>query len=193
MMAAMPPPVPTAVPEFFVAGDTLTWKISLPDYPANAGWTLKYRLINAAGRIDITAAASGADHLITVATATSAAYVPGKYTWQAYVEKSTERYTVGSGAIEIKPNLAAQTAGYDTRSPARKALDAIDAALATYGNKAWTQSYQIAGRGMTFRSNEEFVRFRSKLIVEVRGEEAAERMAAGLSPRRKIRVRFGRV
>lgn len=191
MMPAMPHPIPTAVPDFFVSGDTVKWQIILSDYPASDGWTLKYRLINASVRIDITAAASGADHLVTLAATTSAAYAAGKYTWQAYVEKAAERYTVGSGTIEIKPNLAAQTSGYDTRSSAKKALDAINVALEAYGQKAWVQEYEIAGRRMKFKSSEEFLAFRSKLMIEARGEESAARIAAGLSPRNKIRVRFG--
>lgn len=185
----MPHSIPSAVPDSFVAGDTVKWQISLDDYPASDSWVLKYRLINASAKIDITAA--GADHLVTLTAATSAGYAAGKYTWQAYVEKAAERYTVGSGAIEIKPNLAAQTTGYDTRSSAKKALDAMNTALELYGQKAWVESYEVAGRTMKFKSSEEFIAFRSRLQIEVRGEEAAARIAAGLSPRNKIHVRFG--
>lgn len=190
-MQVMPHPILTAAPDYFFAGDTVKWQISLQDYPASSGWVLKYRLINASGKIDVTAAASGSDHLITITAAASAAYAAGKYTWQAFVEKSGERYTVGSGAIEIKRNLAAESAGYDTRTSAKKALDAINTALEIYGQKAWVESYEVAGRSMNFKSSEEFLAFRSKLIIEVRAEEAAARVAAGLSPRNKIRVRFG--
>lgn len=184
-------PILTLVPDSFVSGDTVLWRISLADYPASDGWVLKYRLINANSRIDINAAASGAAHLVTITASASAGYTAGKYAWQAYVEKSAERYTVGSGAIEIKPNLAAQTSGYDTRGSAKKALDAINAALELYGQKAWVESYEIAGRSMRFKSSDEFLAFRSRLMIEVRGEESAARIAAGLSPRNKIRVRFG--
>jgi hypothetical protein len=36
------PPRRTTLPQ---AGDTLDFTTSVPDYPASAGWTLKYRLV----------------------------------------------------------------------------------------------------------------------------------------------------
>ena len=65
--------IPTTEPETITAGDSLTWKRTLADYPAGT-WTLKYRLINADGKIDLTATASGTDHLVSVAPDTSAVY-----------------------------------------------------------------------------------------------------------------------
>lgn len=182
--------VPTAVPDTVTAGDTISWKITLADYPADDSWVLKYRLINAAGKFDITATADGADHLVSVAAATSAGYTAGTYSYQAYVEKGTDRYTVDTGSIVVKPNLAAQSAGYDNRSIARKTLDAIETALVAHGSKAWTQEYSIAGRTMKFRSVGEFMAFRSKMQQEVRAEEAAERIARGESAGNKLFVRF---
>ena len=70
----------TLEPSRVTAGDTITWLRSLADYPASAGWVLSYTLINSAAKISITATASGADHLVTVAAATSAAYTPATYT-----------------------------------------------------------------------------------------------------------------
>ena len=182
--------VPTSEPSSVVAGDTVAWTKSLADYSAADGWVLNYRLINAAGKIDIVATASGADHAVSVAAATSAAWAPGDYVWQGYVEKAAERYTVGSGAITIKPDLAAEAAGFDTRSAARKALDLLDAALVTHGANAWTQEYEIAGRRMKFKSAGEFMAWRDKLKAEVAREEAADRIAAGMGGGRKVYVRF---
>ena len=71
---------PTTEPAAITAGDSFTWQKTLADYPAGT-WTLKYRFINAAGKIDITATASGTDHLVSVTPTTSAAYTAGDYTW----------------------------------------------------------------------------------------------------------------
>lgn len=185
--------IPTREPEAVTAGDTITWQRALSDYPAGE-WTLKYRLINAAGKIDITSTQSGADHRISVSATSSAAWVAGIYTWQAYVEKgsggSLERATVGTGQITVRPNLAAQTGGYDTRSPARKTLELLDAAMVAHGAQAWTQEYEIAGRRMKFRNPSEFMGYRSKVVAEVAREEAAERLALGLPSKTKVFVRF---
>ncbi len=185
--------IATTEPASVTAGDTLTWQRSLADYPADT-WTLKYRLINAAGKIDITSEASGTDHLVTVTAATSADWDAGDYTWQAYVEKGTgltlERHTVGTGRITVAADLAAEAAGYDTRSSAKKTLDLLDAAMVANGSRAWTAEYEIAGRKMKFRSAAEFMAYRSKVVAEVAREEAAERLALGLPSKTKVLVRF---
>ena len=180
---------PTSEPTRLTAGDTVTWAKTLTDYPASASWVLAYTLINAAGKITITAAASGDDHLVTVLAATTANWVAGAYTWVATVTKAAERYTVGQGTVTIAPNLAAATT-FDTRTSAKKALEAVNTALETYGAKAYMQSYEINGRKQQFHTPGDFMAFRSKLIAEVAREDNAARLAAGLAPRNQIAVRF---
>ncbi len=172
-----------------VAGDTVTWSKSLADYSAADGWVLKYRLINAAGKIDITAGASEADHLVSVAASVSELWTPGTYAWQAYVEKAAERFTVGSGSIEIKPDLAAQAAGYDTRTTAKRLLEAVEAVLANRATRADLE-YEVAGRRMKSMSHADLLAARDKLKAEVVREDAAARIAQGLSPKNKLYVRF---
>lgn len=180
--------IPTSVPATITAGDTLKWRTSLADYPADAGWTLKYRLINSANKYDITAAADGSDYLVAVAATISAAYAPGVYTWQAYVEKGTDRYTTGSGSLTINPDLAAQAAGYDTRSHARKTLAAIEAWIESHD--PGVADYQIAGRSMRYIHKDELLALRSRYQNEVRREEAAERISNGLAAGNRLLVRL---
>jgi len=182
---------PTTEPAVVTAGDTLTWSKSLADYPANAGWVLAYRLINAAGKIDITASAAGADHLVTVPAATSAGYNAGTYAWQAYVTKAAERYTVGTGSIVIKPNLAAQTGGFEARGTWQKALDDLRAALAAWlTSSGQVAEYEIAGRRMKFASAADI---RQRIAIaerELARESQAELAAAGKALGRQVYVRF---
>lgn len=182
--------VQTREPATVVAGDTVAWRKTLADFPASEGWVLKYRLINSAGKIDITASADGADHAISVPAATTATWSPGTYTWQSRVEKGVERYSVEQGSITIGADLAAQAAGYDTRSTAKKTLDLIDAALIAHGSTAWTQEYEIAGRKMKFKNVSDFLALRDRLRAEVARETATERMRSGLGSKTKILVRF---
>lgn len=179
----------TTEPSRVTAGDTITWTKSLPLYPADAGWVLTYTLINAAGKITIAASASGADHLVAVSAATSAAYAAGVYQWQAHVAKAADRFTIGSGSITVAPNLAAATT-HDARSSARKALDAVNAIFEAYGAKSYLQSFEIAGRKQQFHSPGDFLAFRSRLMAEVAREDNAARLAAGLAPSNQVRVRF---
>ncbi len=180
-------------PTSFTAGDTLAWTRSLSDYPASAGWVLAYRFINATAKFDITGTASGDDHAIAVAAAVSAAYPAGTYSWQAFVTKAAERYTVGTGVCVVEPNLAAvAAAGYDDRTPARKALDALNAGLETFGSNAHVQGYSIEGREMKYRTFAEFMAARDRLVQEVAREDAAQRARAGLTGKNKLRVQFRR-
>lgn len=182
--------IPIREPTRCVAGDTITWKKSLPEYPASAGWVLSYRLINAAGRIDISSVADGGDHLVIVVASTSSTYAPGDYSWSAAVTRGVERYTIATGSLTIRPDLSAQSTGYDTRTVARKALDAVDAALLAFGDKAFQQEYEIGDRRMRFRSHGEFLQLRDRLRNEVRAEESAERIANGLGSPSRVLVRF---
>ena len=120
---------PTTEPSRIRAGDTVTWRKTLDGYPASAGWALHYRLINAAGKFDITTTADGAAHLVSVPPGTSDDYTAGTYTLLSWVTDGADRVSLPTRQIVVLPNLAVEVAGYDTRSQAKKMLDAIDAAL----------------------------------------------------------------
>lgn len=182
--------IPTTEPAQLRAGDTLTWRKSLADYPASEGWVLSYRLINAANKYDITAAADGDDHLITVAAATSSPYVAGDYQWVSAVTLGAQRFTIAQGTFKVLANLAAAPGGVDIRSTAKKALDLLDAALLEHGSRAWTKEYEIAGRRMSFVSASEFMKFRSQLQMEVAAEENAQGLQQGKPSKNKVYVRL---
>lgn len=183
-------PAPTTEPLEVTVGDSIQWTRSLPDYPATAGWVLSYTLINAAHKITLTGTASGSDHLIDIPAATSDDWVAGAYAWHAYVTSGASRHTVGTGSITLRPNLAAAST-YDNRSAARKALDAIEAALQANGSRAHLESFTIGDRQQKFRSMGDLLAARSRLRAEVAGEENAQRLRAGLAPRNQLLVRFG--
>lgn len=183
--------VPTTEPTSIRAGDFLTWLKTLSDYPANAGWSLTYTLINSTTKLTITAGASGADFLVSVSAATSAGYAAGDYTWMARVTKATEIYTVGQGSITILPNLAA-LAIFDGRTHAKTMLEAIEAAFE--GRASSTQlEYELNGRRIRNFSLEELITWRSYYKAEVAHEAAVESLAQTGINRRRIGVRCVRV
>ena len=89
----MSAPTLTTEPATLRAGDTADWLLSLPDYPAGAGWSVEYTLINAAGKITIASAAEGNAHRIHVAPATTADWAAGTYAWQRRVSNGTDATT----------------------------------------------------------------------------------------------------
>lgn len=179
-------------PSVVIAGDTLVWLKTLTDYPASSGWTLHYRAINVAGNFDIISTASGADHAIAVAATVSAQYAPGEYQWQSYVTNTGgERYTIATGSIIVKPNWAAQQAGLDTRSNAKKILDALESAwVNASATRAYVFEYQIGERKMKFATRGEWIAEMDYWRREVAREQRAEKLAAGFASGRKVYVRF---
>lgn len=174
-----------------IAGDTLNFTTAVADYPASNGWTLTHRLIprTSGTAIVLTSAADSEDpdlHRTQATAATTAAYAAGNYSWVAYAAKGAERYTVAQGAIEILANPGAVSA-MDLRTHARKMLEAIEAWLES--KDPAVAEYEIAGRRMKYIPPSELIKLRSRYQLEVSGEDASARLAAGLGGGRRIQFR----
>lgn len=177
----------TAVPRELIAGNTWTWTVTYDDFPAGT-WTLAYHFRKAAHYFDISGAevvASGTAFVVTATAATTAGRVAGTYAWEAYATNGTVRYLAAHGEVVVKPNMAT-AAVLDTRSNARKMLDAIDAYLIDSNNLAAAR-YQIGGRSLDRWPRDKLLEERSRLKFEVQGEQAA----AGGPDSRRSYVRFG--
>lgn len=181
------PPIPTTEPASINAGDTAKWLKSLPDFPAGEGWVLGYELVNAAQRLSFAASAQGDDHLVLVAASATGEWPAGTYDWRATASRAGEKFTVGQGRITIEPGFGS---AIDARSQARRTLQAIEDTLEGRATSA-TAEYQIAGRQLKYIPIPELLTLRDRYRQEVRAEEAAERMAAGLGNPGRIYVRFG--
>lgn len=180
--------IPQFEPDRITAGDLIQWTRDFADYPAPT-WVLSYVLLNSTGKITITGTADGTRHLISVPAATSAAWTPGIYRFQAYVTSGTSRYQVRDGSIEVLPNFATATTS-DTRSTARKTLEAIEAEILARASGGASVEYTIAGRSLKREPLAELIKLRDRYAAMVRSEEAADRIARGLGTKNKILVRF---
>lgn len=181
--------IPTNEPSILRAGDTWKWTRSLPDWPASA-WTLKYRAKNAAGGFEITAAASGDDFAVTVAAATTAAYAAGDYSWIAWVEAGSEKFTVESGTWTVQPEYRAglATVALDDRSHARKALAAIEGWIE--GNDLTAAEFTLGDRRIKNIPIPELIKLRQRYLQEVAAEDAAAALARGEGSGRRIQIRL---
>ncbi len=180
-------PIPTTEPITVNAGDTVQWQRTLAQYPAGTGWALSYVLINATHRISITASASGDAHVINVPAATTAAWVPGTYTWRAQVSRGPDVFTVGEGRIVVRHNFAAAT--LEARSRTRQALDAVEAFLADPQNIV-ASKYTIAGRSLDRVPLTELWAHGDRLRLAVMREDQARGIASDLPDQRRVYVRF---
>lgn len=178
----------TKEPNLIYAGDTLKFTKSLSDYPATI-WTLKYFFLKSGVQITFTASASGNNYIIEIAASTTAAWKVGTYNWIAYVSTLTERHQVGTGTVEIKPNLEALTTGYDARSHVKKVLDAIEALLEGRAT-ADVMSYAIAGISISKMTPEELIKWRDIYKADYLRELKAEKIKQGLNITNNIYVRM---
>lgn len=181
--------IPTQEPLSARAGDTWQWIRSLPDYPA-PDWVLTYTFYSAAGVFSFQSVASGTDHLVSVDAATTAAYAAGRYDWSAAVTQGDERYSIGSGSLQVLPDVSAADS-YDGRSHSRRMLDAITATLegrATDGDldviKTATASHSTDFDPETLR------KLYQQYAAAVAAEDAAQALARGDDTGRFIQVRF---
>lgn len=186
--------------EKIVAGDTLDFNVSVPDYPASDGWTLKYAFTarfttptQATITLTASTASDGETYDVQAGPATTANWASGLYTWARWVEKAGARQTLDeSGQLEVRPDPSTSAQGFDSRSTARKAVEELETALATFNSTSGrVKSYTIAGRSMEFETSAEILRMLSFWQQRVRQEEAELRLAKGLqgSPTR-IQARF---
>lgn len=161
----MSAPTLTTEPASIRAGDTASWLLSLSDYPAGQGWFIQYDMVNATGRITLTSTAEGDSHRITRTPDQTGAYAPGTYAWQKRVKNATESHTIGTGSIDILPDLAVMVA-LDTRTHAQKTLAAIEAWIESHD--PGVAEYEIAGRRMKYIAMADLLKLRNQYAIEVR-------------------------
>lgn len=185
---------PTFEPDRITAGDSATWKRSLPDYKAGDGWALTYAFVKQDGggsqAITFAATPSGDDFLVNVPAATTAPWPPGDYVGQGYVTLTPDRFKIWDGFLRILPNLALAPAGVgDIRSHARRTLDAIQSVLegrATQEILEWT----VEGVVLRKASVTDLLLLEDRYLVKVQKEEALARIRAGKATGRRILTKF---
>lgn len=183
-------PIPTQEPETLRAGDSATWTRALADYLPADGWTLKYALTNAGAALTFTATDNGdGSHLVDVAAATTAAWAPGTYVLQGYVESGSARHTVFEGYVEITPGL--HLGAVESRSLVKQILDALDATM--LGKATRDQlSYSIGNRSLQHMSPRELSDWRDHYATLWQREVEKQRLAAGRGSGRIKRIHFGK-
>jgi len=174
------------VPGSLIAGDAWAWRADgfasvypSPDYAL--AYHLAPRSGGAALRVPVTVDAAGM--LAAVASEATAETVPGPWSWALKVTRATDgaAVTVASGHLTICPNPAS---GADTRTQARRLLDAVNAVLERRAGKD-VDAYTIEGRSLTKIPFMELRATRAKLMREVAAEENG-----GRAPIRHSKVRF---
>lgn len=168
----------TVMPEKLVAGDTWRLQREYSNY-APGTWTVTFYFENQTKQFSQAAATSGTGFLMTIDATTSAALPAGRYRWYARAVAGAIVETIEGedGWIEVLPNPAAAGAR-DLRSFARRALDAVQAAIEGKASSA-QQSFAIANRSVSSYTLDELWNLKTKLEAQVRTEESGANSPKG--------------
>jgi hypothetical protein len=171
------------IPSELQIGDTWQWTESFPDYRPSDGWALSFSLYRYGQPVmKIDATASGDDFSISVPAATTAGKAAGEWQWTAYVTNGTDRFTVGTGTVTLKPDLAAAGPTTDLRTENEKILDALIATQQRRTTKE-QESMQIGGRSIRYMAPDELEKMIGIYTYKVKAEQGRFR--------RTIHTRFG--
>lgn len=187
------------IPAQITAGDTVKWrdvatKDNLGNVVDSSAWTLTYYLRTDKANHGATAvgAVYGSGWETTLSATTTAAFDPGHWYWQAIATKGSDKITLGAGLIDVGAALSytGNPGAFDGRSQAHQDLDAVDAAIRAIVSGGVVQEYMIAGRRLKKYDLAELQVLRSRLIAEVKREQAAASVAQGLGNPHNLFVRF---
>lgn len=177
---------PFQEPIAVTAGDTITWKRNLSQFPASGGWSLKYSLRGVRGTsFDATSTANGDEHDLTITAAQSGNWQAGKYKLAGYATNGLERHTIYEGDLVVKPNLAAADQNTDFRSHAQICLNNIEAVLEKRATNDVLNS-TIEGTIIGRIPVRDLLLLRDRYLAEVQGEEQEAKAKEGRATGRNI-------
>jgi len=154
-------------------------------------WTLHYIIRNGANIYKWDATNDGGLFKTDLPSATTAAWVPGKYLIGAYVTKTGAQHQVRTTFpnMTVGPNLAANPNGAPTISWAAQCLAAIEATIFKLTSRT-VETASVNGSAYTLNNIGDLFKLRERFKSEVAREEQQERLNAGLGAGNKIGVRF---
>lgn len=181
-----------SIPAQHTAGDTFAASLSGSAYPPANGWQLRLVLIGPAS-IGIDAVVDGTDYAVAASPGVTATWVPGTYTALAVYTNTGQRQSVKVGAVQVLPDpTASGITARQLMSSAQQALEDLTliyrAAMAD--EQFIVQEYTVAGRRMVFRSIPDILLALQAARRDVASELAAQRIAAGGSPRQQFITRM---
>ena len=180
------------VPNSFTVGESFSWTKSFSLYPTSS-WALTYHFRGVGQGFDVVGTANGIKFELSALASQTNGCVAGKYAYQAFVTKNTEKILVDEGLVLVHPSLAsvAANATFDGRSNAQKILDAIDAMVqgkATLDQ----QAYQIGNRQLSRIPIPDLIVLRDKYQRIVSEEKRVQGLKSGSSYLKTIKGAFVR-
>lgn len=166
------------LPSTLYKGALLNFTETLSEYPASAGWTLHYALVNANLKIQLDSVASDDSHLFNYESSEQAVWEPGSFTYQKYVKKTGESpVLIKTGKTKVEPFF--ETEGiYDGRTFNQKMLEAVEVLLLDR-SAGLDIEYSFKGKSLRSMTFEELIKTRNYFASEVLKEEKQAALDAG--------------
>ena len=174
------------VPSSFRAGDTTNFTKTYADYPAST-WDLVFYFVREGyPTIQKTADKSGDDFTVSLSSAESAKFTPGRWEWFAKASRQSEgEITAGSGVVDILRNPASQP----STTFAEEALSMVEKSIR--GDLPTAQeSVSLTGVDITKMGISERFQLRDKIKSEIARERRRRRLAEGREYLGATQIRF---
>lgn len=174
-------------PYTLAAGDSISFRKTLPDFPASDGWTLKYELRGQQVPIEFASTSDGDSHVLSVDAATTAAWIPGDYAFVGYAELGTERTEFFKASLTVTADLETQSGDVPVTTHAQRMLVKLEAVLEGKAGDDILDS-EIEGTVIRRMPLADVYKMRAKYKRERQSEIAQENVANGRASGRKIVV-----
>ena len=171
----------------------MSWSVSLADYLSTDGWAVSYAFVKAGTQKTVTATGQDDGAYLVAIGADQSGWPAGTYRWQQYATKGAERVTVEAGELIVDANFATQTSGFDGRSHAVRALEAIEATLerrASSDELSFSIDTGNGSRAVGRMMPSQLLVLRDRYRAEVEDEKNKEKLDKGLGGP-KILFRIG--
>src|SRR5690606_28946215 len=157
------------LPASATTGLSFSALVDVPAYPAPEWVLLAY--VRGPKSINLEATASGSAHQFSAPAATTSEWTPGDYWYSLRATNGDEAVEIETGTLRVLPDLMAAGDGYDGRSQAQIALDAINAVLEKRASLD-QERYRINNRELYRTPIAELLKLRAHYVELCRAEDA---------------------
>ena len=188
------------IPASIRAGSTIKWREDSQVDPfgeaiqSTGSWAMKFYLRTNTASEGHTATGStyGTGWEFSISATDSAGFDAGDWFWNCEVSKSSDKYIVGSGALEVLQSLAyTSTPGaLQGKSQVEQDLDSVQSAIRTLVSGGVVKEYAIGGRSLKKYELADLMSLESRLKFQLKREQKADLIANGLGNPHQMLVRF---
>jgi hypothetical protein len=168
------------------AGDTVSFTRKLYEYPASQGWNLDYEIRGGAEPISFQSTPNGDLHVIYLAPAVTALWLPGQSYMAGYASNGTDRERIYCGELTIAPNLEGARGDLPIKTFAQRMVEKLERVMEGTADSTLLES-RIGETQFKFLTPQQLTWWHGYWKGQRRQEIAKERAQNGLPTGNKIR------